>query len=276
LDLAREIAPTYASHPDIMALFVHGSAARGWADRYSDIELAVIWRHPPTEQDLRQIAAGVGGDSWKLAPFDELVQVWPEVYHVRGVKLDLGHWTYDAMQSIIADVVERYETNEHKQLTVSVCQHAHILVGDDVVGQWKAQAAKYPDDLARAMIRENLSFMSSASRAMLAERNEIPLLYENHCQTVRRIIRVLLGLNRIYYPGFKWTRHVVAQMALSPPNLFPRMERLFQSDAMSSTNEMLRLVAETFDLVEKYQPDIDLTSCRERFNEPYPYWEQQP
>jgi hypothetical protein len=74
------------------------------------------------------------------------------------------------------------------------------------------------------MVESNLKFASADNRLMVAQRDEVPLLYENACNSQRRILSILLGLNRIYYPGFKWTRHVTQQMPIAPPDLFAALE----------------------------------------------------
>jgi predicted nucleotidyltransferase len=41
LEMARQIMPVYAANPKVAVVAVSGSVGRGWADRYSDIELDV-------------------------------------------------------------------------------------------------------------------------------------------------------------------------------------------------------------------------------------------
>ena len=48
---ARRVAPAYAANPHVVAVIVSGSTGRGHADRYSDIEVGVFWRRPPTDAD---------------------------------------------------------------------------------------------------------------------------------------------------------------------------------------------------------------------------------
>jgi hypothetical protein len=110
-------------------------------------------------------------------------------------------------------------------------------------------------------------------KQILTERDEIPMLYENNCAIVRWLLNILFGLNRIYHPGFKWTRHYVEEMSIKPPQSFMRLERVFQSNAASGTHELRQLVEETFDLVEKHLPQVDVMQQRETFNRVYPKWQ---
>lgn len=123
------------------------------------------------------------------------------------------------------------------------------------------------------MVQKHLRFRPFDGQQILSERDEIPLLYENHCAIVRWLLNLLFGLNRIYHPGFKWTRYLVEEMSIKPPELFARLERVFQSDVMSGTQELRQLTEETFDLVEKHLPQVDLKQQRETFNRLYPKWQ---
>jgi len=98
------------------------------------------------------------------------------------------------------------------------------------------------------------------------------MLYENNCAIVRWLLNLLFGLNRIYHPGFKWTRYWVEEMSIKPSSFFARLERIFQSDAVSGTHELRQLVEEVFDLVEEHLPQVDLKQQRETFNRLYPKW----
>jgi len=62
--------------------------------------------------------------------------------------------------------------------------------------------------------------------------------YENHCRSIRLLINLLFGLNRIYYPSFKWTRYFIERMTITPTHFFARMERVFQSEPINGTQEL--------------------------------------
>lgn len=278
LALAREIALAYAAHPQIRAVFVHGSVGRGWADEHSDIEMACVWSEEPSPQVSRATAQALGAADWEWGSYEESRQAWHEQFLYRGMKVELGHWTHRAIDGIILDVTERYDTTQHwlmfhKQATVSVLQHGVVLHGAKLMSEWRQQIAHYPEELAVAMVEKHLQFGPFGSREMLAKRDEIPLLYENNCGIVRRLLFSLYGLNRIYYPGFKWTRRHVEEMSIKPHDFFPRLLRVFQSDCVSGTRELRQLVEETFDLVEEHLPQVNLAPLREAFELPYQAWE---
>lgn len=279
INLARSIAPAYAAHPSVEAIFVFGSVAYGVADHFSDLELGIVWSESPSESDLEVVAEQAGATDWRMLPFLEAKQSWSDVYFKEGLLIELAHWSYATIEAIITDVVERYDVSQNrlmfeKQATVSMLQYAEVLYGEAIIQEWRQRVADYPEALAIAMVQKHLQFSPFDSREMLAVRHEIPLLYENHCHSVRLLINLLFGLNRIYHPTFKWTRYFVEQMTIVPHNFFTRLEKVFQSDPVGGTQELRSLIEETFDLVELHLPQVDLAKQRQVFSEPYLSWKR--
>lgn len=53
-----------------------GSASRGCADRYSDIEMGVFWDGPPSDEERMAHIEPAGGMFWELDPYDEVEKIW--------------------------------------------------------------------------------------------------------------------------------------------------------------------------------------------------------
>jgi hypothetical protein len=278
ISLAHKIAPVFTVHPNIEACFAFGSAALGISDQYSDLELAFIWSKLPSDEELQAIALNVGVEGWEIEPHEEAKEAWLEQFYLYGMKVEAGHWARDKMDNIVIDVVERYDVSQNglvfeKQASASNLQHAVILYGEDIIKNWQNQLSPYPEDLAVAMVQKHLKFRPFNGQHILTERLEIPMLYENRCMIVRWLLNLLFGLNHIYHPGFKWTRHWVEKMNLKPLDFFARLERVFQPDAVNGTHELRQLIEEVFDLVERTLPQVDLDRQRTIFNRIYPRWE---
>ena len=219
----------------------------------------------------------MGAEDWKWSGYEETSQAWGEQFRYKHLEVENVHWTCEAINAIVSDVIERYDTTQHglmfnKQATVSVLLHGIVLHGEEMIRGWRQRVAHYPESLSVAMVQKHLRFGPFGSREMLARRDKIPLLYENNCHSVRLILPLLFGLNRIYYPSFKWTRNHIQEMNVKPHDFFPRLQHVFQSDCVSGTRELRQLIEETFDLVEKHLPQIDLTQQRETFHQPYKTW----
>lgn len=278
ISLAHKIAPAFTANPAVEACFVFGSAALGISDQYSDLELAFVWSHLPSAEELRTTAQSVGVKGWEIEPYGEAKQAWLEQFYIYGMKVEAGHWARETMDNIVIDVVERYDVSSQngllfeKQAIASHLQRAVVLHGEDIIKQWQTQLSPYPEKIAVAMVQKHLKFRPFDGQHILTERLEIPMLYENNCAIVRWLLNMLFGLNRIYHPGFKWTRYFVEEMSIKPPEFFARLERVFQSDAASGTRELRRLAEETFDLVAQCLPQVDLKQQRETFDRLYPRW----
>ncbi|CAA9401044.1 hypothetical protein AVDCRST_MAG94-5913 [uncultured Leptolyngbya sp.] len=278
LSLAHKIAPTFTANPQVEACFVFGSAALGLADQYSDLELAFIWSQLPSPEALQATAQRVGVKGWEIEPYGEAQQAWLEQFYLYGMKVEAGRWAQETIDHIVTDVVERYDVSQkgllfEKQATASHLQRAVVLYGEDRIKAWQNRLALYPEALAVAMVQKQLNFRPFDGQHILTERLELPLLYENNCALVRRLLSVLFGLNHIYHPGFKWTRYFVDEMSIKPPQFWARLEQVFQADAASGTQALRQLSEQTFDLVEAPLPQVELKQQRETFNRLYPQWQ---
>ncbi|MBF2007955.1 MAG: DUF4037 domain-containing protein [Chlorogloeopsis fritschii C42_A2020_084] len=278
ISLAHKIAPAFTTNPKVEACFVFGSAVLGISDQYSDLELAFIWSQLPSAEELQAKAQSVGVTGWEIEPRGEATQGWLEQFYLYGMKVEAGHWARDTIDNIVIDVVERYDVSQNglvfeKQAIAFHLQRAVVLQGEDIIKQWQTRLSPYPEELAIAMVQKHLNFRPFDGQHVLTDRLEIPMLYENKCAIVRRLLNILFGLNRIYHPGFKWTRYWAEEMSIKPPSFFNRLERVFQADAVSGVHDLRQLVEETFELVEQCLPQVDLKQQRETFNRLNPRWE---
>ena len=114
---------------------------------------------------------------------------------------------------------------------------------------------------------------------MLAERKELLLLYDSLCLVEKHILLVLLGLNRLYYAGFRRVDRLMEQMSIAPIHLVSRFKQVFDIasiDARASVYQLHDLVEETFSLVEMHLSEVDTSQEREHFAELRQIWEQAP
>lgn len=275
--LARAIAPAYATNRKVAAIVLAGSASRGIADRYSDIELGVFWHETPHEEEREAAYRAAGGRGWTPYSFNELeLQEWSEEFLIHGVKLDLIHHTLTTTNRLIDDVLVRYDTSAPKQHLLFALQHAIPLAGADLLEAWHVRLNHYPDELDRAVVRQHLSFGPELWLEMLAERNEILPLYDVFCKIGHVLLAVLLGLNRRYHPGDKWVDQTVASLRYAPPQFVTRLNSAFHLDPMAGVQVMNGLVEEVMVLVETHMPEIDTSQTRQRIEKRGPLWDVPP
>ncbi|WP_407542557.1 nucleotidyltransferase domain-containing protein (plasmid) [Deinococcus radiomollis] len=65
---ARRLADAYERQPEVRAVMVGGSVARGTDDRFSDLELGVFWAADPTEDARTAAILDAGADLQRLYP----------------------------------------------------------------------------------------------------------------------------------------------------------------------------------------------------------------
>ncbi len=101
LSLARLLAEQYATFPAAHAIFAGGSTARWQADRFSDVELAVVWTAAPSEQDRAAVVSRLNGDLHRLYPYDDQEKIWEDLFFVgrnqndepkSGCQVEISHY----------------------------------------------------------------------------------------------------------------------------------------------------------------------------------------
>jgi hypothetical protein len=274
--LAQQIAPHYSANPKVTTVGVAGSVAHGYADRSSDLDLAVFWTEPPTTKERRDIITRARGTRGPRLPSAKEKGWWSDTYEVCGITIDVRHLTVEASERILADVLERYDLSLYKQQHLATLLSALPLSDPSVLTLWQSRALVYPHNLSVAMVRAYLKLPAGRMQHLLAERNDLLLLYDSLCLIEKRILLVLMGLNHIYYPGWRWMDRLIAQMPLAPAQLAPRFQQVFgivSIDPLASVYQLHDLVEETFRLVENHLPEIEMNLMRARFGAQRQVWE---
>ncbi len=266
--LAQQIASHAHANPKVAAVLVEGSVARGYADRFSDIDLAVFWAEPPTAQEHRDILTRAAGRYRHPSPSHREAASWETRTVREGVAIDVRHTTVAATEGLLAAVLEHADPRLSKQQRLAALRSALPLVNPTLITRWQQQAAAYPYELAVAMVRTHLRFRPAWEQEQLAERHDVLVLYDSLCTAQKQLLLVLLGLNRLYYPGWRWMDRLLNQLQATPPNLSPRLKQLFaivSIDPLASAYQLHELIEETFRLVEIHLGEVDTQAARERF-----------
>jgi Domain of unknown function (DUF4037)/Polymerase beta, Nucleotidyltransferase len=277
--LAQQIASYSPANPKVVAVLVEGSVARDDSDPSSDIDLAVFWARPPTAQERRDIVTHAWGRDRHPWPSHREAAEWETRTVREGVAIDVRHTTVAATEGILAAVLERADHSLSKQQHLAALRSALPLVNPALITQWQQQAAAYPHDLAVAMVQAHLRFRPAWEQEQLAERKDVLVLYDSFCTAQKHLLLVLLGLNRLYYPGWRWLDRLMDEMQVTPPNLSPRLKQLFaiaSIDPLASVYQLHELIEETFVLVETHLPAVDTRQARARFHERRKTWEHAP
>lgn len=196
-----------------------------------------------------------------------------------GITFDVRHVLFETTEHLLADVLERSDLALAKKQHVSAILSALPLSHSSLRTRWQQKATVYPHALGVAMVRAHLTICPGIKQEMLAERNDLLVLYESFCTVKKHILLVLMGLNHLYYPGFQWIDRLMEQMHLAPPHLSARCKQLFgivSIDTRASVYQLHNLIEETFVLVETSLHEIGTSQARVQFRARRAGWEQQP
>lgn len=284
-ELTRPIAAIYAANPNAAAVILGGSTARGHADRYSDVELGVFWHQAPTDDDRQAAAQAIGAADYRLHPLYEPEQVWsddlflgrahPEAPN-SGLLLEVVHYTVAHYENILRAVLVDCDPDPVKQNLVAGVVDGLALHNPALIGQWQARAADYPPGLAEAVVRENAQIDHFWRWEMWLARDNPLLLHLQWAQVQQQLLHVLLGLNQVYYFGFKWLEEVDRRLAHKPQDLLPRLRQVSQLPPAEAAQALARLVEETYDLVEAHLPAVDVDWLRKVFRYQRTAWDRRP
>jgi hypothetical protein len=260
-----------------------GSAARGHADRFSDLELGVVWRTPPTEDDRRGAIEAADGDLVRLYPVEETETgpFWSDAWKAgrrggspfSGVEVDMVHCLDATVERTLRAVVDECDPDPSKQLFVGGVLHGIALYGEDRLEPWRESASRYPDGLRLAVVRAHAQIEGLWRLDAFAERANPVAGYRVLVEAQERLLHVLLGLNGVYYSGFKALAAVVADLGIAPRDLLPRLLACYPLTMEKSKATLTALVEETYDLVEQHVPEIDVARLRAILAYERPLWD---
>jgi len=111
---------------------------------------------------------------------------------------------------------------------------------------------------------------------LLHRQQNLMLLYHTFSQVQMKVLHVLLGINHVYFFGFKWLDVVEHRLSIAPAGLSDRLRQVYQTEPVAGAQQLAALVEETYDLVEQHVPGVDVDRLRRIFRYRRPSWEQPP
>jgi hypothetical protein len=259
--LGRRIVGEALKRVTLRAALLAGSAGRGDADHYSDIDLLLYVDRIPLPEvaaGVRQAVGGIGGGP-RGRPTE---QFSTEEFDLNGVRVELSFVAVSWMDARLDDLLERLiDFDSPSQKILSGLLEGFPLYGEEQIGRWKARVERYPEPLRRKMVERYWSFFPLwYGSAAMAKRDAELWRLDVLMDAAFNLLGVLAGLNRLYFTRFQFkrTRAYVASMKLAPARLAERLESLFHLDPESAAAELGRLVKETAALVEQELPGFDV------------------
>jgi predicted nucleotidyltransferase len=238
-----------------------GSAGRGDADFYSDLDLLLYVDELPAEETFTQIRNAVGGENPSRRG-DPAEDFRSEEFDVDGLRTEVSFVTVARAEQRLDQLLEDVEEFDSPlQKILSGMLEGLPLHGDELVERWQARVRSYPEPLRRAMVERHWNFFPLwYCREAMAQRDTELWRLDMLLDAAFNLLAVLAGLNRLYFTRFelKRTRALIAKMALAPHQLADRLESLFRLEPEAAADELGRLIDETRALVAAELPNLEL------------------
>ena len=246
---------------------VGGSASRGQADAFSDIDFAVYW----DEVDAEWLElAPLGGAGTERFTFRNVVQadpgVWLEQYFIGKLKVDVAHLPLRWVAREFADLTARFDITPDRQEIPEGMLSAAPIFGQQLYGEWLQRLRPYPPELARRMVTEHLVFTPPwvfVNQGIA--RDDLLIYYDLLVPALKSVASVLAGINRVYVCTAKLKRIEawVDGLVIRPERASNRIRALLERD--NFTENYTALVEDTWAMVRREMPEIDLSAARRTF-----------
>ncbi len=265
LELARRYIAPYGEHAGARIAVLGGSVAQDVADRWSDCNTIVYWDELDSDWLATPRATrGVPGErfTW-LESYPG--NAWLEQYRFGKVKADVAHVRLGWLHELVDGVLAGTDTDTTSLDVLRGVQEAIVLFGEDEYEPIRARVQEYPHALRVAMARNHLTLPPSwVYDGMGRDRGDLVVFYEYVLATMRSLVGVLAGLNRVYVAPDKLKRvgAVVGRMELVPPDAAARLDALLDLPRERVKPELDDLVARTLELLEEHLPEVDTTRAR--------------
>lgn len=271
--LARTAAAEYASTGLVGAVVVAGSVGRAVADVYSDVELDVYWRAPPSDAQRLGVVAALGGEVCEFWPFDAEYQEWSETYLLQGREVCISGFLVDWVTGCIDDVIRRADPDLLKQVRLAALNDGLVLFGAALVERWRTTSRRYPRELAVAVAGEFLRAERLGSwhqRHALVARDDIVFLQELCLRVEQVVLGALCAVNGVLieHPSFKWSARLIERLARAPTQLHDRLWTAAAAPPSAAVPLLDDLLDETLTIVERTLPEVDVDAVRHALRNP--------
>lgn len=260
-DLAGEVVDAVEDGVELRAALLAGSAGRGDADDFSDLDLLLYVDELPAAAERDAVRAAVGGANTRPKPESE---------HACGEKFELDGVTVEVVFVTVARVESRLkqlkdsptDVDAELQKVVAGILDGLPLRGQELIEGWQARLRDFPEPLRRLLVERHWSFLPLWYHAdEIAARDAELWRIDALLDAAFNVLAVLAALNRVYFARveLKRTRSLVARFDRAPPALADRLESLFRLSPDAAAAELGRLIDETRALLAPEFLDLELS-----------------
>ena len=258
-----EHAPSLATE-----IILEGSVARGFADRFSDIELQFLSEDVPPLADIALWMQSVGFHGELLVRRDNANSILVnQRYDDIRIELFWTSFEYEAQQldGIMAQLGSDAFINE-----VYKWSDAILLRAGPNSRNWQAMFKTYPDAVRDQYILPILEAwrieledpIDTLGRWKDAYRGAWFYLLKTHWMDVLPLLRILFAYNRVWEPVAKWWHTVDPKLVEKPENFVLRINDVLSNpDPVARIDQLSQLQIETLQVIAS---DYDVQDILDR------------
>lgn len=278
-EVARALAAGYAADPAVLGVLCAGSTGRGEADRWSDLELLVVWAAEPLPEQRRVAPDRAGGDHLRQFDRDPGGYATGDDYWIggpagTGLLVEAGHLTAaDATAALDRLLVDA--DPDPDLLALAAAFGGGVPVHGDL-SRWRDRVAAYPPRLAAAAIRRHGQIDHFWRWRMYVDRHDVHGLRTHNARVAGAVLHMACALSGVFWPGPKWAVPLAARLPVAPVDLADRLRRVDTLAPDAAASALTDLVEETYDLVEVRTPEVDVARLRQVFRFARSPWPPAP
>src|SRR5439155_13900622 len=154
---ARRIVEEARRLVPLRAALLAGSAGRGDADFYSDIDLLLYVDELPTDETVAAVRDVVGGTD--PSGKERTEQACGEEFDLDGVHAEMVFFKVREFEARLDDLLDRLvDFDAPTQKILMGLAEGLALEGADLIERWRARVSDFPEPLRRAMIERYWTF----------------------------------------------------------------------------------------------------------------------
>jgi predicted nucleotidyltransferase len=257
---AMEFAKRIATYKEIEAIVLGGSVARGYADEYSDVEVINFWTALPDDATRLRIIDDLQGRL--IFGYDGPAR--EDQLLIGGLQVDLWHIAVSNQETIIKRVLDEFQSDLGSLNALDTVRTCIPLFGDKLVQGWKTKADRYPQQLVDKIVGEHIESFRVDYLSQFNNRGDPTGFYNQLSFLHQEAFLVLLALNQMYFPTFKWLYASLGKMRLRPDNAAERFRKAYEVPHDSSISGTRQILEEIIQLIEDQLPGFDLEKTRRR------------
>ena len=258
LDFAHALSTRLHQFKEIKAIVVIGSVARGYSDVYSDLEVMLVWKYTPGPDLQHAVVQQLQAER----RYREMDPGYHSAFRIHGLPVDIWHTTAQQEEATIQSVLHEYNLDLVANNRLDCLRVGIPLQGAELVQQWKDVIQVYPEELAIRLLQTYLPHFHMRQLNLAARRNNPTAFFHTLTDIQCSLFLVLLALNKVYFPTFKWMYPVLDELPVAPTQIAHRLQQMCHEPPLEVTTHLRDVLAETLALVQAHYPQLDTSYAR--------------